>query len=101
MGHPGGDLTISTENGKLNITGLQTYPAAQNFHTNVLEAENVVPSNDTVLFADDNSLPPKKIYSEGDCIVRLQRFGRWLLAEDNGGCGGSMVTFTGLYRRTK
>jgi hypothetical protein len=28
-----------------------------------------------------------------------QRVGAWLLVEDNMQCGGSMVTFTGLYRR--
>jgi hypothetical protein len=29
----------------------------------------------------------------------MQRVGAWLLVEDNMQCGGSMVTFTGLYRR--
>jgi hypothetical protein len=29
----------------------------------------------------------------------MQRIGALLLVEDNGACGGSMVTFTGLYRR--
>ena len=36
---------------------------------------------------------------EGQCLVRMQRVGAWLLVEDNMQCGGSMVTFTGLYRR--
>ena len=36
---------------------------------------------------------------EGDCQVRMQRFGNLLLVEDNGACGGIMVTFTGFYRR--
>ena len=39
-------------------------------------------------------------YDDG-CRVRMQRIGPWLLIEDNGGCGGAGVTFTGLYRRTK
>jgi hypothetical protein len=29
----------------------------------------------------------------------MQRIGQWLLVEDNSGCGGATVTFTGLYRR--
>jgi hypothetical protein len=38
---------------------------------------------------------------EEGCRVRMQRIGPWLLVEDNGGCGGSGVTFSGLYRRKK
>jgi hypothetical protein len=29
----------------------------------------------------------------------MHRVGTFLLVEDNGGCGGAGVTFTGLYRR--
>jgi hypothetical protein len=42
---------------------------------------------------------------EGDygnaCRVRMQRIDEYLLVEDNGGCGGSGVTFTGLYHHRK
>jgi len=38
---------------------------------------------------------------EQGCRVRMQRIGPWLLVEDNGDCGGSGVTFSGLYRRKK
>jgi hypothetical protein len=31
----------------------------------------------------------------------MQLIGTLLLVEDNGGCGGSMVTLTGLYRRQR
>ena len=31
--------------------------------------------------------------------VRMQRAGALLMIEDNTGCGGAGVTFTGLYRR--
>jgi hypothetical protein len=37
--------------------------------------------------------------ADGQCMVRMQRVGIWLLVEDNQQCGGSKVTFTGLYRR--
>jgi hypothetical protein len=31
----------------------------------------------------------------------MQRIGPWLVVEDNSGCGGVAVTFTGFYRRAK
>jgi hypothetical protein len=29
----------------------------------------------------------------------MERIGQWLLVEDNSGCGGAAVTFTGLYQQ--
>ena len=51
-----------------------------------------------IAFAEDGSIPFDQA-SEGSCLVRMQRVEAWLLVEDNMQCGGSMVTFTGLYRR--
>jgi len=51
-----------------------------------------------IVFADDGSTPFEK-GEERQCLVRMQRVDAWLLVEDNMQCGGSMVTFTGLYRR--
>ena len=48
--------------------------------------------------AEDGSTPFDNA-EDGQCPVRMQRIGAWLLVEDNQRCGGSMVTFTGLYRR--
>jgi hypothetical protein len=31
----------------------------------------------------------------------MQRVADWLMVEDDGGCGGYGVTFSGLYRRKK
>jgi len=96
--HPGGSITISEGNrGMLKIDGLQTYPAALNVHTGVLEAE-VKPAQAMIAFADDGSTPFDKA-DKGQCLVRVQRVDTWLAVEDNEGCGGVMVTFTGLYRR--
>jgi hypothetical protein len=55
---------------------------------------------DTIAFADDGSVPFEKAEA-GGCRVRMQRIERSLLVEDNSGCGGAGVTFTGLYRRKK
>src|SRR5664279_2183747 len=38
---------------------------------------------------------------EGECRVRMQRIGPWLMVEDNDSCGGAGVTFSGLYRRKR
>jgi len=35
------------------------------------------------------------------CRVRMRLLGPYLLAEDNGACGGANVTFTGTYRRRR
>ena len=34
-----------------------------------------------------------------DCVLRLRQLGSYLVADDNGACGGMNVTFTGVYRR--
>ena len=96
--HPGGTISISGSNGgKLSIEGEHTYPAAQNVHSGVLGAE-VEPQQGMIAFVEDGSIPFDKA-EDGQCMVRMQRVGIWLLVEDNQQCGGSMVTFTGLYRR--
>jgi hypothetical protein len=96
--HAGGEITIEAgKNGKLTIEGEQVYPAAQNVHTGTLSAE-VVPAGDILAFADDGKVPFEQA-KQAECQVRMQRFGNFLVVEDNGGCGGVMVTFTGFYRR--
>ena len=37
--------------------------------------------------------------AEGDCQVTLTRIGKYLLADDNGDCGGMNVRHTGMYFR--
>jgi hypothetical protein len=98
--HAGGEIAISIRHrGKLKIEGEQIYPAAQSVHNGVLGAE-VKPSEGMIAFAEDGSIPFEEA-GEGQCQVRMQRIGPWLLVEDNQQCGGIMVTFTGLYRRGK
>jgi hypothetical protein len=36
-----------------------------------------------------------------DCRARLRLFGPYLAIEDNTGCGGMNVTFTGVYTRRR
>ncbi|MFC0283603.1 hypothetical protein ACFFJB_08300 [Camelimonas abortus] len=42
---------------------------------------------------------PAERGDESSCKVWLRRVGPWLLAEDNGLCGGANVSFRGLYSR--
>lgn len=90
--HPGGSVEIkSGRGGKLHVEGEMTVPTAHDFHNGDFHAE-VAPGSDTLTFTDAGN------YGD-ECKVRLQRIGAWLLVEDNDGCGGAGVTFTGLYRR--
>jgi hypothetical protein len=96
--HPMGEITIEEgEKGKLTIEGIQAYKGAQNVQTGVLGAE-ATPAGDLLAFADDGKTPFDQA-KEAECQVRMQRVGKFLVVEDNGGCGGVMVTFTGFYQR--
>ena len=75
--------------GKLHIDAGILLPTARDFHNGEFEA-HVTPQGDTLAFEDERGT---------GCRVRMQRIGPWLLIEDDGGCGGTGVTFTGLYRR--
>jgi hypothetical protein len=98
--HPGGEITIARgSGGKLSIEGEMIVPTAHDSHTGELQAK-ATPEKDTIAFVDDGSIPFEGA-DEGTCRVRIQRIGQWLLVEDNSGCGGAAVTFTGLYRRNK
>jgi hypothetical protein len=83
----------------LSIEGEMTVPAGHDFHNGQLQA-TAIPEKDTIAFVDDGSVPFEKTEA-GECRVRMQRIDRWLLVEDNLGCGGAAVTFTRLYRQTE
>ena len=97
--HAGGEITIRERKSKLQIEGEHTTPAAGGAHSGVIGAE-ASPDGDILAFAEDGTTPFAQA-QEGDCQVRIQRFGPLLVVEDNGNCGGSMVTFTGFYRRQR
>jgi len=98
--HAGGAITITRgRRGSLRIRGEHVYPAAQNVHSGLIGAE-AKPAHGLLQFADDGSVRFDAANSEaGGCLVRMQRIAELLVVEDNGHCGGSMVTFTGFYRR--
>ena len=98
--HAGGTITISKgRRGNLRIRGEQVYPAAQSVHSGVIGAE-AKPAHGLLQFADDGRAAFNTANSEaGSCLIRMQRIAELLVVEDNNHCGGSMVTFTGFYRR--
>jgi len=98
--HAGGAIAISNaRRGSLRIRGEHVYPAAQNVHSGVIRAE-AKPAHGLLQFADDGRKAFDAANSEaGNCLVRMQRIAELLVVEDNGHCGGAMVTFTGFYRR--
>ncbi len=98
-GHSGvlGNRVSSQEperGGKLRIHGGILLPTVRDFKNGAFKP-HVTPQGNTSTFEDDGSN-----YGSG-CKVLIQRIGPWLLIEDDGGCGGAAVTFTGLYRRMK
>jgi hypothetical protein len=98
--HTGGEIKIKpAKNGKLSIVGEHTYPVAGGVRTGDIAAD-VKPEGGVVAFVDGDDKPFDKA-EEGDCQVRMQRVGTVLVVEDNGACGGNMVTFTGFYQRKR
>jgi hypothetical protein len=97
--HPHGGVEIKRGGigGRLRIEGEMAVPGAQDVHTGAIEAQ-VMPATDTIAFLDDGWFP-FETKCDGACRVRMQRVGPWLVVEDNGGCGGAGVSFTGLYHR--
>jgi hypothetical protein len=97
--HPGGHIEIKHGGlgGRLKIEGEMVVPTARDFHNGVLKAE-AAPDGNTIAFLNDGT-QPFETPCEDACRVRMRRIGEWLMVEDNGGCGGAGVTFTGLYHR--
>lgn len=80
--------------GRLRIEALKVIPTSGGDTQNGTFSAQVASGPTTLTFADSGS------YGDG-CQVRMQRIERWLLVEDNGGCGGAGVSFLGLYRRER
>jgi hypothetical protein len=50
---------------------------------------------------DRSGFPPGKDEPPENCAAKLELYGRYLVVEDNRGCGGLNVSFTGIYVRVK
>jgi hypothetical protein len=50
---------------------------------------------------DRSAFPPSQDQAPDACAAKLDLYGRYLVVEDNRGCGGLNVSFTGTYVRVK
>jgi len=50
---------------------------------------------------DRSGFPPAKDTAPDNCAAKLELYGRYLVVEDDGMCGGLNVSFTGIYVRVK
>jgi hypothetical protein len=62
-----------------------------------LEGEVAPKGNLLALGEGYDGIKPLKADMGGDCLARLRLFGRYLVVEDNLGCGGMNVSFIGFY----
>jgi hypothetical protein len=99
-------LTISAENDSLTVRGDASWGAGdpervRRGSVNVGEIDATGRPRGTLLALGegyDGSGPPSATQRD-ECRVRLRLFGRYLAVDDNGGCGGANVSFTGVYTR--
>lgn len=91
------DITRGAKPGTFHIGGNATWGAHDpervkrgGVNFGMLGADLPAPKGDSLAFADSE---------EPDCRVALRLLGPYLLARDNGRCGGMNVTFTGTYRK--
>lgn len=91
------DVTRGTKPGTLHLGGNATWGAHDpervqrgGINTGMFGAEVAAPGGDRIAFADSE---------EPECRIALRLLGPYLLARDNGRCGGMNVTFSGVYRK--
>jgi hypothetical protein len=99
-------LTISTKDDGLAVKGDASWGAGDpervrrgSVNVGEIDGSGRPKGNLLALGEDyDGSVPPSATERD-ECRVRLRLFGRYLAVDDNGGCGGANVSFTGVYTR--
>jgi hypothetical protein len=103
------DITITgKEGGKLVVAGEATFGAQDPdrvrrgaVNSGQLEGEGTPRGHILALGENYDGLKAPKIDMGADCTARLRLFGRYLVVEDNLGCGGMNVNFLGFYIKFK
>lgn len=100
------EITISAApGGKLKVAGEATFGALDPgrvrrgaVNMGELEGERAPKGN---MLALGEGYDGSKPFGDdrGECRAKLRLFGRYLVVEDNGGCGGLNVSFAGIYVR--
>lgn len=104
------EITISVlQGGRLKLAGQASYGSLDPGRVargavNVGELEGeATPKGNMMAFGEDYTDPTKPFDADdrSECRARLRLFGRYLVVEDNMGCGGANVSFAGIYIRLK
>lgn len=98
-----GEITITGKaDGKLAVHGEATFGGhdpdrVKRGAINAGELEGEASPRGNTLALGYDGLKPLKTDMGADCMARLRLFGRYLVVEDNLGCGGMNVSFLGFY----
>lgn len=92
--------------GKLKIGGWATYGAldperVKRGAVNIGDLDAIIDNPKGNMIAIGEGYDGTKPFGDdrSECRARLRLFGPYLVVEDNGGCGGNNVRFTGVYMR--
>ncbi len=93
------EIIITEDGGDLSVTGSATTGTGAATHVGSLEASGT-PKKGVFAFAmgENGTLQPQQA-GAFDCVATLALRGPYLVAQDNGNCGGANVRFTGIYTR--
>ena len=98
------DIRITVAGGRLKVAGDATWGAGdpqrvKNGGVHIGEiAGEATPSGNLLGLGDGyDGTGPLDSDNAFDCLARLRLFGRFLVVEDNGACGGANVRFNGIY----
>jgi hypothetical protein len=80
--------------GQVSGDGQATYQTAETVNEGSFSAQ-------AALAAGQKELVFKEGNDESSCVVKLHRRGPYLVASDNGNCGGLNVRFDGIYTKAK
>jgi hypothetical protein len=99
-------ITIKVEGAALVVRGEATWGAGDPervkrgaVNTGDIDAAAMPRGNLITIGSDYDGTDPPDASKHDDCRARLRLFGPYLAVEDNTGCGGMNVTFTGVYSR--
>jgi hypothetical protein len=99
-------ITITVKGDALAVKGDATFGGSdperiERGAVNIGEIEEMAaPRGNLIAIGSDyDGMMKPTMLEANDCRVRLRLFGRYLAVDDNGGCGGLNVSFTGVYSR--
>jgi len=99
-------ITIKVEGSALTVGGQATWGARDpervrrgGVNTGDIDTVATPRGNLIAIGVGYDGADPPDIAKVDDCRARLRLFGPYLAVEDNTGCGGMNVTFTGVYLR--